>query len=66
MHDLSQSGMTLGEMTVWRLDSRHFLTRCGKWCLYQTQPALLAGGFFFGMLTEIVLFVAQKSYERVY
>jgi hypothetical protein len=66
MHDLSQSGMTLGEMTVWRLDSRHFLTRWGKWCLDQTPPALLAGGFFFGMLTEIVLFVAQKSYERVY
>jgi hypothetical protein len=31
------------------------------------KPAsILAGGFFFGMLTEIVLFVAQKSYERVY
>jgi hypothetical protein len=60
MHDLSQSGMTLGVMTVWCLDSHHFLTVEGRGALYLNPPAVTAGGFFFGMLTEIVLFVAQK------
>jgi len=38
----------------------------GSLSKYLNPPAFLAGGFFFGMLTEIVFFVAQKSYERVY